>query len=397
MLKESPFFEFLNRRKNPSFSQFLKTTEQDEGYIDWNGSVLPHNYGDTEFEYRSVRGSCACFDVSPMRKIRVQGKDAGSFLDYLLTRPVSQIASMRGVYVIFCNEDGTLKDDAILYKFNDEDYLILPSDIDHSPYFYEIAGQRNLDQVSFSECTASLAGLAIQGPQSARVTRSLGFDDVEYLEPYQFREYEFAGTRCIVARMGFTADLGYELWLPPEFSRNLASALQKTRKSLNLEVPGYGLGALEACRIEGGFVVAGWDFATELDNTPDFERNPFEVGLGWAVDLDAGEFIGKAALKALRQASTYVIRRITVDTDVPLEGHELLTEVDGVETSIGSVNCASWSFGLERMIGNASIRKAHMSATEATVVVEGEPLTVQLTKGAYVNFERRNQVPAPLD
>ncbi|MEM9621970.1 MAG: aminomethyltransferase family protein [Pseudomonadota bacterium] len=396
MLKESPFFEFLNRRDTPEFSHYLAEHQLDEDYIDWNGSLLPQDYGDAEAEYNAVRSTCACFDVSPMRKIRITGADAGAFLDVLLTRPVSHTPDLRGVYVIFCNSDGSLKDDAILYKFAHDDYLLLPSDIDHTPYFDALASDRGLTNVTFTECTAALAGLAIQGPSSARVMQSFGFAEVTKLKPYEFQQRAFAGTTCILARMGFTADLGYELWLPPEHTPTVQATLQRVRDELALDIPGYGLRALETCRIEGGFVVAGWDFATELDDLPGFERNPYEVGLGWAVDLDGPDFVGKEALATLKTASTYVIRRIRAVTQIPLEGHDLYAEIDGVETEVGSVNCASWSWGFAQMIGNASIRKQARHLEQAWATVEGTRVPVQLTRGAYIDLERRNLVPAPL-
>ena len=73
-------------------------------------------------------------------------------------------------------------------------------------------------------------------------------------------------------------------------------------RKLNFELIGYGLNALEVCRLEGGFVVAGWDFATELDPDPDFERSPYEVGLGWLVNLQGIDFVGKQALLSKQDA-----------------------------------------------------------------------------------------------
>jgi aminomethyltransferase len=112
-LKKAPFFDFLNRR-NIGFEQFLHDSVQDEDYIDWNQFVLPKDYGDAQEEYQAIRNSCAIFDVSPLRKYRIQGPGAGEFLDDLLTRPASTAASGRGIYVAFYNEDGSLKDDAML-------------------------------------------------------------------------------------------------------------------------------------------------------------------------------------------------------------------------------------------------------------------------------------------
>ena len=81
----------------------MATSVADEHYINWNEFLLPSDYGDAAAEYAAIRNSCALFDVSPIRKIRVQGNGAGAFFDRLLTRPVSQLAGMRAAYTIFCN------------------------------------------------------------------------------------------------------------------------------------------------------------------------------------------------------------------------------------------------------------------------------------------------------
>ncbi len=166
MLRKSVFFDFLNRRENRDFDQFIVDSIQDENYIDWNGFALPFNYGDDEFEYTELRNRCAIFDSTPLQKIQVRGSDCGRLFDRMLTRPVSELPSMRATYAVLCNDDGTIKDDTILYKFDDDDYLIMPSDIDHTPYFESLCDRFDLKDVSFTNVSEQLAGMAVQGPAS---------------------------------------------------------------------------------------------------------------------------------------------------------------------------------------------------------------------------------------
>ena len=140
-----------------------------------------------------------------------------------------------------------------------------------------------------------------------------GFAEARNLEPYEFRYLESAIGDVLVTRMGFTADLGYEFWMSPQQCTGFTAQIEAARRALSLRIPGYGLNALEACRIEGGFVVAGWDFSTELDPQPGFERTPFETGLGWLVDLEGTDFVGQEALSALKANSRFLIRRISTD------------------------------------------------------------------------------------
>jgi len=401
LLKQSAFFDFLNRRPDTGFVQFLQQHVEDEHYIDWNGFVLPHDYGDgdAEREYSAIRESCALCDVSPMRKIRVSGLDAGRFFDHLLTRPVSNLPVMRGTYVIFCNDDGSLKDDAILYKYADNDYLLMPSDVDHSPYFESVRKRFDLGNVSFTECTNDWVGLAIQGPRSAGALHAMGFAGIEQLAPFFVRDFKLDTGIVKISRMGFTADLGYEMWFAPGLADSVMKKVRAARAEMGIELPGYGLDALQVCRIEGGFIVAGWDCATEIDPQPGFERSPFELGLGWLVNLDASEFVGRYALQEEKNnGSRFTLRSVAIDQKCsPVDGCSIFDAADPEGDPIGIVTCSSWSWGMQQLIGNASIKTERAGTKNASLVVDGERIPVLLSQGPLVDFPRRNQVPAPLE
>ncbi len=399
MLKKSIFFDFLNRRDGTDFNRFMVDSIEDEHYINWNQFVLPNDYGDSESEYLAIRNSCALFDVSPLRKIQVRGSGAGEFFDRLLTRPVSDLPIMRATYTVFCNQDGTFKDDAILYKYADDDYMLMPSDVDHSPYFESVCQQFALGNVAFTECTDSWVGMAVQGPGSAAALLEMGFGDVEQLRPFEVRDYELAGSNLRIARMGFTADLGYECWLDPILSEAFIQRIQSARSSLGIELPGYGLDALQACRLEGGFIVAGWDCSTELDPQPGFERTPYELGLGWLVNLEAGDFVGRDALLEHKElGQRYFLRSFTLDRNLrPDDGTEIYAGPDDGDPAVGMVNCSSWSWGLEKIIGNASIESGYRDSEYGWISIDGKRLKAKLARGPLIALERRNQVPAPVD
>jgi len=396
--RKSTFFDFLNRRQNRDFDQFIATSVEDEDYINWNEFALPFDYGDDEFEYTELRNRCAIFDSTPLQKIRIRGSHCGRFLDSTLTRPPSELPSMRATYVVMCNDDGTIKDDAVLFKFGDDDYLIMPSDIDHTPYFESLRDRFGLEDVSFTNVSEQLAGMAVQGPASASALLHMGFERVEELRPFEVRDYALGSDIVRVSRIGFTADLGYECWMATDLVPAFQQRIVATRLETGLAMPGYGLRTLETCRLEGGFVVAGWDFATELDPQPGFERTPFEVGLSWIVDLDAKDFVGRDALIAQRRNGPgYFLRRFQLAGRIEIEdGESIYANINGEIIEIGFVTCSSWSWGLERMIGNASIQAEFKDAEIAWLMLDGEKVSADLGHGPFVNLERRNQVPAPL-
>lgn len=398
MLRQSPFYNFLNRRINLGFAQFESNHELDVDYINWNEFLLPNDYGDPKQEYEAIRNRVALFDVTPMRKFEIIGSEAGRFLDHLVTRPVSSASPMQGIYVVLCNKDGSLKDDAILYKFAEDHYWLMSSDIDHRPHFTALCEQFGISDLSISECTMYFAGIAIQGPLSAMLVKKLGVPDLELLEPYQLVDFKYQGALIRIARMGFTADLGYECWMPIEFSSRFETLLQSAIDNLKISTYGYGLTALEACRIEGGFIVAGWDCATEIDPLPGFERSPFELGLGWLVDLGGCNFVGRdALLQEKNKGGRYVKRCFIADGwSIPDEGAEVWGEVQGETVVIGSVNCSSWSWGLGKTIGNASIFRQYMNLETGQLKLQEMVVGLQLKKGPLINLKRHRQVPAPI-
>jgi aminomethyltransferase len=145
--------------------------------------------------------------------------------------------------------------------------------------------------------------------------------------------------------------------------------------------------------------VAGWDCATEADPDPEFERSPLDLGLGWLVNLDAMNFVGRDALAEQKQRGSRFVLRSFAKTDAskPEDGCEIWGSVEDQDIRIGSVNCSSWSWGLEKMIGNASILRQYMGVSDAWIVIDSERQEVKLSRGPLLKLERRNQVPAPIE
>lgn len=306
---------------------------------------------------------------------------------------------MRTTYTVFCDKDGMLLDDAVVYKIADDDYVMMPSDIDHTPYFESFRNSLGNSDVTFEVCTDEWCGLAIQGPRSAAVMQQMGLDGVEELALFEVRDYQRDGRTLRVARMGFTADLGYELWCGPDVADTIMDLVRTARKALSLDIPGYGLSVIDTCRMEGGFVVAAWDFATELDPEPGLERSPFEVGLGWLVNLDACTFPGRDALRKEREhGSRFAFKTFSLDEELNLdERAELFSGPGSDQAVIGITTSSSWSWGLKKTIGNASIESKYQELETAWVLSDGKWLETTLRKGPLLELSYRNQVPAPTD
>jgi len=134
-----------------------------------------------------------------------------------------------------------------------------------------------------------------------------------------------------------------------------------------------------------------------LDPKPGFERSPYELGLGWLVNLDAADFVGRDALaEQKKNGHRFTLRSFEIDDNSPPDdGQELYAGVDN-DTLVGGVNCSGWSWGMNKTIGNASIESEHAALEHAWIELGGQRLQVLLSRGPLITLKRRNKVPAPL-
>ena len=394
--KKSLFYDFLARYGGTDFQTYLAGAQPDEDYLNWNGYVLPYVFTDEQEEYEAVRTGCALFDATPANKYRITGPGAGALLDYVTTRAMSRLAPVRATYAIWCNPDGMLNDDAMLFKRSAQDYLLMAAEVDHLDYLTELSGR--FADVSVVDESARWAGLAVQGARSCAVLDAVGFTGVEQLRPYDIGYFELAGGQVMVARVGFTGDLGYEIWFDPALAPAVQDAIVVAEKALDLQISGYGLTTIQLCRMESGMIVPGWDTAQTFDD-PEFERSPFELALAWNVDVERAEdFVGKQALVAeLAQGSRFVLRGFEIDAECELvDGAQLFASIDGEEVPVGTLPSVSWSHEPARWIGLSSLRTEHAGVSDAYVVVDEVRHDCRIVGLPFIELDRRRQVPAPM-
>jgi len=400
-MKKSTFFDFLSRYRIDDFESYLARSQEDIDFINWHDYCLPMTYSDAASEYKAVRSTCALFDASPIKKYRFSGADAGKFLDAVMTRQMSRQKSMQVSYAVLCNEDGMLRDDGLLYKYSEDNYLLMVSEIDHDEHFANISSR--FGNLKIDEVSPSLSGLAFQGPKSCEILNHMGFSSIEDLKPFEIKTFSFGGGDVTAARVGFTADLGFEIWFEPQLNRAVEQAIRNVETTLNIKIDGYGLNALNALRLEGGFIVPGWDTAQTFEDI-EFERTPTELGLSWIVDLDRKEdFIGKTALiKERERGPRFKTIGLTLDTAAGLDsdvqdGLDVFAVIHGDVLNIGTIPSVAWSYGLKCWLGLASVKSGlYSSNLEYHVQIGGEQITCRQANLPFVKFDRYRQVPAPL-
>ena len=318
---------------------------------DWKGYTTPNAYTDVELEYFAVRNTTGVFDLSPMNKYRITGPDAEAYLNRLVTRDVTKIATGRVGYTVWCNEAGQVMDDGTIFHLGENDYRLC-------------AWARALDwllcsamgfDVKVEDETAAVASLAVQGPTSCTNLVNMGLAGLESLKPFGMMHFDFQGAELMVSRTGFTGDLGYELWIEPAHAEALWDALFTSAEN-NMIKP-IGADALDLARIEAGFIQAGVDFVPAQNTVrPGRSRSPYELGLGWLVDLDKPVFNGRRALKQERErGSRYRFVILDVEGNKPAN-HSFIFKGKKV---VGTVTSAAWCPTAKTNIAFAQVEMPH--------------------------------------
>jgi len=340
---------FRQAMQHTPFHQRLAALTQTEEWTSWNGYMAPRVLDKLSTEYFAVRSSCSVMDMTPMEKYRITGGDAYRFLDRLVTRDLTALKPGRVAYIVWCNDAGKVIDDGTLFRFGEDDFRLCSQ---QHQLDWLMTSSIGFDVTIVCE-THQVAALAVQGPTSCSVLTAAGIAGLETLRPFDIAHLDCSDFPLMASRTGYTGDLGYELWVSPDHALALWDAIFAVRE--RYDVHALGLSTLEMVRIEAGFIMPGFDFnIAESAVRADFDRSPYEVGLGWAVSLDKGPFTGRKALLAERARPVKRrLTKITVDGNKPVGEAFIFQRKKG--QLIGEIKCSTWSPILKANIALADI------------------------------------------
>jgi aminomethyltransferase len=271
-------------------------------WMDLFGYSAPTVVTDTMEEYRAVREAAGLMDFTMLRKVDLNGPDAQAFVNTIVARDVAKLEPGQIAYGPLTDENGLMVDDCtVMVRSADSIRFCGANDRD-----YEIFSAKAPDGVEVREFTDAMPHLCLQGPKSREWLQRLTDADLsnEVFPYYRFREdVSIAGIPVFMTRLGYTAELGYELWVDEGRALELWDALREALEPEGMRI--VGMVALDLFRIEGGFIIGG----IEYDPTV----SPYECGLGWAVDLEKGEFQGREALS--RAADETSLRLTSVELE----------------------------------------------------------------------------------
>jgi aminomethyltransferase len=304
--------------------------------VDFAGWQMPQQYSSVKDEHEAVRKTAGVFDVSHMGRFDVRGTRGGDFLQSVVTNDVSKLAPGHAQYNLLCRPDGGILDDLVVYHgAAGWSVVVNAATREKDLAWLRDRAARDVDVVDRSD---EVGLLALQGPRAAELLPVAGLD-LDALPYFGLAEASIAGVPGVLSRTGYTGEDGFELFVPAQRVGHVWDAL------LEAGVAPCGLAARDVCRLEAGLRLYGTDM--------DEESNPYEVGLGWTVRLNKGEFVGRDALeRAKAQGPSRVLIGLSgLDRTIPRHG----STVDRDGRPVGVVTSGTYSFWLQKGIGMASV------------------------------------------
>jgi aminomethyltransferase len=349
------------------------TTDQ---WMDLFGYWAPTVVTDTLEEYRACREAAALMDFSMLRKIDIDGPGAQAYVNRIVTRDVAGLVPGRIAYGALCDEDGKMVDDCTtMVRSADAIRFCGANDRD-----FEIFRDNAPGGIAVRELTDELPHLCVQGPRSREILQSATSADLSNaaFPYYTFREdVEIAGIPVFMTRLGYTAELGYELWVARERALDLWDALIEAGRPSGMKT--IGMVCLDLFRIEGGFIIGG----VEYDQTV----SPYECGLGWSVALEKGEFRGRGGCVRDRDATTLRLTSVVLESGGD-EASGAPLAIDG--RPVGRVTQAVVSPYLGRTLGLAKVDEAvNTPGTGVSATVGGELVAGEIVAHPVYEKDRR--------
>ena len=278
----------------------------------WAGYVVASVYElNHEREYHAIRSSAALFDISPLYKYAVTGRDAALLLDRVATRNVQNSGIGQVLYTCFCDHHGKVLDDGTIARLGPGEFRMTSAD----PNLRWLQDNALGLDVRVEDVSERIASLALQGPGSRAVLQSIADADLAALRYFRMTACSLAGVDVTISRTGYTGDLGYEIWLDAADALRVWDALIEAGTPYGI-VPA-GMLALDVARIEAGLMLLDVDYVSARKALIARQTSsPYELDLGWTVNLKKAHFVGKQALeRESRQAPAWRFVGIEVDWD----------------------------------------------------------------------------------
>src|SRR6266446_303995 len=379
-------------------------------YREWSGyyavsSYEPHH----EHEYNAIRNAAALIDISPLFKYRLTGKDATRLVDRIITRDMRKVTVGQVIYTPWCDERGKVIDDGTVSRLEENTYRWTAADPSLRWFTQNASGM----EVEIEDISESVSALALQGPTSGRLLKTIVEDGgIENLKYFRVMKARIAGVPVEISRTGYTGDLGYEIWIASEQAIKVWDALMKAGGAFDIHPA--GMLARDVARVEAGMLLIDVDFNSSKKALVEEQKySPFEMGLARLVNLDKNRFVGQAALIAEQKrgpAREIVgleidwpqVERLYEDVGLPPAVSPAASRVavpvfrDG--TQVGKATTSTWSPTLKKMIALATVKREFTKVGtklqfEITVEAVRHRVGATVVKTPFFNPKRKTATP----
>ncbi len=346
--------------------------------IDFGGWDLPVQFSSIKEEHEAVRTKAGLFDVSHMGEIEVKGTDSLKYLQKMMTNDISKLKNSGAQYTAMCYENGGTVDDLLVYKIEDDHYLLVvnASNIEKDFNWLQDHAEGNVELKNLSE---DMAQLAIQGPLAEKVLQKLAGTNLSDIGFFKFQQdVDLNGKKALVSRTGYTGEDGFEVYCDAKDAAALWNEILEAGKEEGV-LP-CGLGARDTLRFEANLALYGQELSPDI--------TPLEAGIGFAVKVNKeADFIGKEVLK--NQKENGVPRKLAgiemIDRGIPRHGYPVYKG----EELIGEVTTGTQSPTLKKNIGLVLIKKEHAElGSELEVEIRGKRLKAKIEATPFYKREK---------
>ena len=356
----------MSAKKTPLYDRHI---ELGGNVMNFGGYLLPTQYSGIKQEHNAVRSKAGLFDVSHMGEFIVSGYDAESFLQKVTINDVASLSIGQAHYSAMCYKDGGIIDDLLVYKKENEFMLVVNASNQEKDLGWLKSHVKG--DLSIKDVSEQMGLVALQGPQSRNILQILTDTNLSNIQFYHFASGRISGKEAIIARTGYSGELGFEIYAKADEIVEIWDAIMVTGKDKGLEPA--GLGCRDTLRMEMKYALYGND----IDET----TNPIEAGLGWIAKLGKDDFIGK---DALLEAKANIARRLVclkmTERAIPRQGCPILMN----DEIIGTITSGTMSPSLEKGIGIGYVNVPFTkSGTELIVDIRGKHKSALLVKPPF--------------
>src|SRR5579862_9772305 len=335
-------------------------------YREWSGYYTVSVYETHhEHEYNAIRNAAALIDITPLFKYMVSGKDATRLVNRVIARDINKVSVGQVIYCCWCDEEGKVIDDGTITRLEENKYRWTAADPSLRWFRQNALGM----DVQIEDISEKTAALAVQGPTSGRLLKTVCDADIANLKYFRVTHGKLEGVPVDISRTGYTGDLGYEIWVQWNDAVKVWDALMKAGKQF--DVHPTGMLALDVARIEAGLILIEVDYVSS-----------------------------KKALTAEQEWSEVerFYDQLGMAPQTPSTASRVHVPVYKGGKQVGKATSTTWSPLLKKMIALASVQREHSAVgsklkMEFTVESVRKNVTATVVKLPFFNPPRQTAVP----